>query len=165
MKGVGKFGTVMADEAKGDPEASLAKARRIVGAGGRQEAKADLILADLVKHFPHFTWVGLYAVEGEELVLRAWKGPQPTRHVRIPVGEGLCGLAARTGETVLVPDVTQDARYLACFPSTRSEIVVPVLRDGTVVGEIDVDSDVEDAFTDRDRRFLEALAAVIEPLL
>lgn len=105
------------------------------------------VVAELERH-PRFDWVGIYWVEDEELVLRAWKGPEATEHVRIPVGQGICGLAARTGETVNVPDVNADDRYLACFPSTRSELVVPVVdANDTVIGEIDIDSDEEGEFT------------------
>jgi GAF domain-containing protein len=100
----------------------------------------------------------VYLVEGDELVLRAWSGPHATQHVRIPIGQGICGLAARTKETVVVGDVSKDPRYLECFPETRSEIVVPILRDGVAIGDIDIDSDALDPFTPEDRGFLEELA-------
>ena len=105
----------------------------------------------------HFTWTGIYLLEGDTLVLHNQAGA-PTPHERIPVGEGICGLAAREDRTVVVPDVTRDPRYLACSLATRSEIVVPIRRDGIVRGEIDVDSDTLDAFGDEDRRLLEAVA-------
>ena len=89
----------------------------------------------------HYSWVGIYLVEGDDLVLGPWRGPQATEHVRIPVGQGVCGAAAASGETEIVDDVNADPRYLACFPSTRSEIVVPIAHEGRVVGEIDIDSD------------------------
>ena len=108
--------------------------------------------------FDHYSWVGIYLVEGEELVLGPWRGPQATEHVRIPVGAGICGAAAASGQTELVDDVASDPRYLACFPSTRSEIVVPIVYEGRVVGEIDIDSDRTAAFTEADRRFLERVA-------
>jgi L-methionine (R)-S-oxide reductase len=108
-----------------------------------------------------YSWVGIYFVEGEELVLGPWKGPSATDHVRIPIGQGVCGAAAAGGVTEIVEDVNADPRYLACFPSTRSEIVVPVLYEGSVVAEIDVDSDAPAAFGDADREFLERVAAAI----
>jgi GAF domain-containing protein len=83
--------------------------------------------------------------------------------VRIPVGEGICGAAAASGETEVVDDVDADSRYLACFPSTRSEIVVPIAYEGRVVGEIDIDSDRPAAFSDEDRAFLERVALLISP--
>ena len=111
----------------------------------------------------HYSWVGIYLVEGDDLVLGPWKGPEATEHVRIPVGEGICGAAAATGETEVVDDVNADPRYLACFPSTRSEIVVPISHEGRVVGEIDIDSDRPAAFADDDRVFLEHVAELIGP--
>jgi GAF domain-containing protein len=111
--------------------------------------------------FEHYGWVGVYLVEGDDLVLAAWSGPQATEHVRIPVGQGICGAAAASGETEVVDDVAADARYLTCFASTRSEIVVPIHAGGRVVGEIDVDSDAPAAFGDDDRAFLERVARML----
>ncbi len=111
--------------------------------------------------FDHYAWVGIYLVEGGELVLGPWRGPSETEHVRIPVGQGICGAAAASGQTEIVDDVNADPRYLACFPSTRSEIVVPIHFGGHVVGEIDIDSDQAAAFDADDRRFLEHVARMI----
>jgi GAF domain-containing protein len=133
---------------------------REIEEAGDLQAVVDL-LHDRVEHY---SWVGIYLVEGDDLVLGPWKGPQATEHVRIPVGQGVCGAAAATGETEVVDDVNADPRYLACFPSTRSEIVVPIARDGRVVGEIDIDSDRPAAFGDADRDLLERVAALIAPL-
>jgi GAF domain-containing protein len=119
------------------------------------------VLHDRVEHY---SWVGIYLVEGDDLVLGPWKGPEATEHVRIPVGQGVCGAAAASGETEIVDDVNADSRYLACFPSTRSEIVVPISRDGIVVGEIDIDSDRPAAFGEDDREFLERVAEIAAPL-
>jgi GAF domain-containing protein len=112
----------------------------------------------------HYSWVGIYLVEGDDLVLGPWKGPEATEHVRIPVGQGVCGAAAASGKTEIVDDVNADPRYLACFASTRSEIVVPISREGRVVGEIDIDSDQPAAFGDADREFLERVAESIAHL-
>ena len=112
----------------------------------------------------HYSWIGIYLLEGDDLVLGPWKGPDATEHVRIPVGQGVCGAAAASGETEVVDDVNADPRYLACFPSTRSEIVVPISRDGRVTGEIDIDSDRPAAFGEDDRAFLERVAELIAPL-
>jgi L-methionine (R)-S-oxide reductase len=120
------------------------------------QAVVDL-LHDRVEHY---SWVGVYLVQGEDLVLGPWKGPEATEHVRIPVGQGVCGAAAASGRTEIVDDVNADPRYLACFPSTRSEIVVPISREGRVVGEIDIDSDQPAAFGDADREFLERVAGL-----
>ena len=127
-------------------------------ASGAQEV-VDL-LHDGVEHY---SWVGIYLVEGDGLVLGPWKGPQATEHVRIPVGQGVCGAAAASGETEIVDDVNADPRYLACFPSTRSEIVVPIAHEDRVVGEIDIDSDRPAAFGPDDRAFLERVAELLAP--
>jgi len=108
--------------------------------------------------FPHYGWVGVYRLDGAELVLEAYAGPQATEHTRIPLDRGLCGRAAREGATVIVEDVRASPEYLACFLSTRSEIVVPVFAAGRVVGEIDIDGEQVGAFDATDRRFLEQVA-------
>ena len=130
-----------------------------------RESEADEVLRQTVEvladRFDHYSWVGIYFVEGDDLVLGPWKGPQATEHVRIPVGQGICGAAAATGETEIVDDVNADPRYLSCFASTRSEIVVPIAYEGRVVGEIDIDSDKPGAFTPEDREFLERVALLI----
>ena len=113
--------------------------------------------------FERYSWVGIYLVEGDELVLGPWQGPQATEHVRIPVGQGICGAAAASAETEVVDDVNADPRYLSCFVSTCSEIVVPISHTGRVVGEIDIDSDERAAFGEEDRRFLERVAEVVAP--
>ena len=132
-----------------------------------REAEADEVIRKVVEvlhdRFEHYSWVGIYLVEGNDLVLGPWKGPQATEHVRIPVGQGICGAAAASGETEVVDDVNADERYLACFASTRSEIVVPISYGGKVVGEIDIDSDRPAAFTEKDRAFLERVALLISP--
>jgi GAF domain-containing protein len=132
-----------------------------------REAESDDILRQVVDllhdRFDQYSWVGIYFVEGDELSLGPWKGPQATEHVRIPVGQGVCGAAVASGKTEIVDDVNADPRYLACFVSTRSEIVVPISFDGIVVAEIDIDSDQPAAFTDADLVFLERLGTLISP--
>ncbi len=136
---------------------------RIVNRGGDADDVLRAVVDLLHDRFPHYSWVGIYLVENGELALGPWKGPQATEHVRIPVGEGICGAAAASGETEVVDDVAADPRYLACFASTRSEIVVPVKYEGRVVAEIDVDADEPAAFGDQDRRFLERVATLVSP--
>jgi len=118
----------------------------------------ETIVKLLNSSVPSYTWVGIYMVEGNDLVLDAWSGPSATEHTRIPIGKGVCGFAAKAGRTEIVSDVGKDPRYLQCFLSTRSEIVVPILDRGTVIGEIDIDGDQLDAFSSLDREFLEAVA-------
>lgn len=132
-----------------------------------RETEADEVLRKTVEvlhdRFDRYSWVGIYLAEGGDLVLGPWKGPQATDHVRIPIGQGICGAAAASGVTEIVDDVNADDRYLACFVSTRSEIVVPIAYEGRVVGEIDIDSDVPAAFDQEDRTFLERVALLISP--
>jgi L-methionine (R)-S-oxide reductase len=131
-------------------------------AAGSADVRALMaeIVALLQRERPHYNWVGVYLLEGEELVLGPFVG-KPTLHTRIPLHEGICGAAASSGKTIIVDDVNADPRYLACSLETRSEIVVPIIRDGRVLGEIDIDSDKPAAFTEEDRKLLEAVAEVL----
>jgi len=122
-------------------------------------------VVDTLAELPRYDWVGIYLVQGKELVLGPWRGAEATEHVRIPIGQGICGAAAATGRTEVVADVTSDPRYLACFPSTRSEIVVSIVDGDEVLGEIDIDSNTPAAFGDEDRRFLEEVARLLVPHL
>jgi L-methionine (R)-S-oxide reductase len=107
-----------------------------------QEFTVDLI----AKRLSHYNWA-------------------PTEHVRIPVTQGICGAAVAHGETVIVEDVSSDPRYLACSIETRSEIVVPIRANGSIIGEIDIDSHELTAFGEQDRSFLEECATVIGEFL
>jgi L-methionine (R)-S-oxide reductase len=144
-------------------QAALEALDRILERGGDPDDVLREVVALLEERFEHYAWIGIYLVEGDDLVLGPWRGPEATEHVRIPVGEGICGAAAATGRTEIVDDVNADPRYLACFPSTRSEIVVPISFEGRVVGEIDIDSDEPAAFGEGDREFLEHVARLISP--
>ena len=152
----------MSDKALAFPGA-LESVDRIVNRGGDADDVLREVVDVLHDRFDHYSWVGIYLVEGDELVLGPWRGPAATEHVRIPIGRGICGAAAASGRTELVADVDADARYLACFASTRSEIVVPISYEARVVGEIDIDSDRPAAFDESDRAFLERVALVISP--
>lgn len=119
----------------------------------------------LYKYFDKYSWVGIYLVEGKYLVLGPWNGEQATEHTKISIGKGICGSAAQSGKTEVVADVSKDDRYLACFVSTRSEIVVPIKKNGVVVGEIDIDSDIPSAFDNSDAVFLEKVADMISNII
>jgi len=144
-------------------EGALEAIERISNRGGDAEEVLQAVVDVLHDRIDHYSWVGIYLVEGHDLVLGPWNGPEATEHVRIPVGQGVCGAAAASGQTEVVDDVNADPRYLACFPSTRSEIVVPIAYEDTVVGEIDIDSDRPAAFGEDDRVFLERVALLISP--
>jgi GAF domain-containing protein len=118
----------------------------------------------LQRERPHYHWVGFYFVEGDELVLGSFVGA-PSPHVRIPIGKGICGAAVAERQTVVVPDVGADPRYLACSLETKSEIVVPIEHEGRILGEIDIDSHTPAAFTGDDRALLEEIARRLAPVL
>jgi len=111
-----------------------------------------------------YNWVGFYLLEpGAEppmLVLGAFEGAM-TPHTRIPLNQGICGAAASSGKTVVVDDVSKDARYLACSLETKSEIVVPVFVHGKVVGELDIDSHFPAAFTPEHQSFVQHCATLV----
>ena len=113
-----------------------------------------------LKTLPDYSWVGVYLLDGNELVLGPYQG-KPSPHTRIPLGRGICGAAAAEKATIVVDDVNADPRYLACSVDTLSEIVVPIMRGDEVLGEIDVDSDRLAAFGQADRRLLETIAGLL----
>ena len=140
-----------------------ALADRIVDAVRRaSDTHAALTRAveQLKENCPDYTWVGIYLLDGDELVLGPYLG-KPSPHTRIPLHRGICGAAASEKQTIVVDDVNSDPRYLACSLETKSEIVVPIMAGDVVYGEIDIDSDKPAAFTDRDRGLIEAVAAAI----
>ncbi|MGH8004670.1 MAG: GAF domain-containing protein [Limisphaerales bacterium] len=115
----------------------------------------------LKNNFPKYSWVGIYLMDGaDELVLGPFLG-KPSPHTRIKIDSGICGAAAWEKDTIIVPDVSVDPRYLACLIETQSEIVVPIMREGQVFGEIDIDSDMPDAFDSADQKLLEEVAEIL----
>ena len=128
------------------------------------EASRDDVLRDAVKILKqereHYNWVGIYLLEGDMLVLHNYVG-KPTDHTHIPVGKGVCGVAVAQGANQIVGDVTRLDNYLACSAETRAEIVVLIRRDGQILGQIDIDSDLEDAFNGDDELLLNDVADLI----
>ncbi|ADY23807.1 GAF domain-containing protein [Bacillus paranthracis] len=98
-------------------------------------------------------WVGFYVTEGNQLVLGPFQGMPAC--VRIPFGRGVCGVAAETKTTQLVADVHQFPGHIACDSASNSEIVVPIIKDGNVIGVLDIDSPEKDRFDEVDQRYLE----------
>lgn len=133
--------------------------RALARAGDRVQAMTRTVQI-LEDRIPDYTWVGIYELVGNELVLGPFVG-KPSPHTRIPLGRGVCGAAAAEKTTIIVDDVNADPRYLACSLETRSEIVVPIMRGCDVLGEIDIDSDRPAAFGADDRRMLEVVAAAL----
>jgi L-methionine (R)-S-oxide reductase len=121
-------------------------------------ANAANTSALLAQALPDVNWVGFYLAQGEELVLGPFQGKPAC--VRIPFGKGVCGKAAETGETVIVPDVSKFSGHIACDPASRSEIVVPLLNWNRTLGVLDIDSASLNRFDEDDREGLESIASV-----
>ena len=119
--------------------------RTIIAEAPGPEAAAQRVVEALHDRFAHYDWIGIYWVDqpARELVLGPWIGPEATEHTRIPIGMGICGAAAESGQT---------------------EIVVPIFADGQVIGEIDIDGTDPSAYDETDARFLEEVAALLAPL-
>jgi L-methionine (R)-S-oxide reductase len=120
------------------------------------------VSAVLKVHRPHYAWVGFYLFgpNPEEMILGPYQGP-PTCTTRIPISTGMCGLAARERRTIILPDVRSDPRYIACSPTVRSEVVVPLLDGERILGVLDLDSDNVDAFGAEDQTLLETVACYV----
>ena len=130
---------------------------------GEPDAVANMAnLAALIREWvPDLNWAGFYRLLGDELVLGPFSGKPAC--IRIPLGQGVCGTAAAEQATQLVPDVHAFPGHIACDAASRSELVVPVLRDGRVIAVIDLDSPFPGRFDTDDQAGIEALAALIAP--
>lgn len=113
----------------------------------------------LKSEIPHYDWVGFYLldIQNNQLVLGPFTGAA-TDHTHIPVGKGICGQVAASKQTMVVQDVGEQDNYLACSMDVQSEIVVPILKNGQLVAEIDIDSHAFAPFTKEDEQFLSAIA-------
>jgi L-methionine (R)-S-oxide reductase len=143
-----------------DASPLLTAVRSAIAAAPNAQSAMTQVVRLLKDGVPQYTWVGIYLLDGNELVLGPYVG-KPSPHTRIPLGRGICGAAAAEKTTLVVDDVNADPRYLACSVETKSEIVVPILRGSEVLGEIDIDSDRPAAFGDRDRQLLEPIADLL----
>ena len=121
-------------------------------------ANAANLSALLFHNLPYLNWAGFYFQKDEGLVLGPFQGKPAC--VRIAIGKGVCGTAARDRKTIIVPDVDKFPGHIACDSDSKSEIVVPLVRFGRVIGVLDVDSPNLSRFDDDDRRGLEALVDV-----
>ena len=106
-----------------------------------------------------FWWTGFYRAEGNELVLGPFQGPIAC--TRIPYGKGVCGCAWQRKESIVVPDVEAFPGHIACSSESRSEIVVPVVKDGEIIGVLDIDSEKLKTFDETDRMWLEKIAGLL----
>lgn len=105
----------------------------------------------------NFWWVGFYRVIGDELVLGPFQGPLAC--TRIKLGKGVCGTAWKNAETIIVPDVDAFPGHIACSSLTKSEIVVPVFKNGVIAAVLDIDSEKAANFDETDKEYLERLVA------
>ncbi|CAB3637733.1 MAG: GAF domain-containing protein [Achromobacter sp.] len=139
--------------------AELAKqARALLDGEHDRIANAANLSALAYQALPDLNWVGFYLFDGTELVLGPFQGKPAC--VRIPLNRGVCGAAASQRQTQLVPDVHAFPGHIACDAASRSEIVVPLVHRGELIGVWDVDSPVPDRFDEDDRQGMEALCAI-----
>lgn len=116
----------------------------------------------LEANIPYYNWVGFYFRNGnkEELKLGPYVGA-PTDHTIIPFGKGICGQVAVSNQNFVVPDVSAQDNYIACSITVKAEIVVPIFVNDENIGQIDIDSNTPDPFTEADERFLEFVCAKV----
>ncbi len=133
---------------------------------GHSRPIAEEFLGDVVQRLrsrmPRWDWVGIYFLVEDTLVLGPYAG-EPTEHVSIPVGVGVCGTAVAQDANITIDDVRSAQNYLACSLATRSELVVLIRDRGEVVGQFDIDSDHAQAFRRQDEMLLERLGSVVSP--
>ncbi len=147
-----------------DSEKLLEEVKGILKKDMDNEGKLKQICKLLKDRVKHYDWVGFYLVKKGRLVLGPYVG-EPTEHTDIGFGEGICGQAADREETFRVQDVTKEDNYLSCSVEVKSELVVPIFKDGEVVGELDIDSHEESPFTDEDERLIEDICEEVAELL
>jgi GAF domain-containing protein len=120
----------------------------------------------LETHIDYYNWVGFYFKNGDkaELKLGPYVGA-PTDHTIIPFGKGICGQVAVSNQNFVVPDVAAQDNYIACSITVKAEIVIPIFVNGQNIGQIDIDSNTPDPFTEADERFLEFVCKEVSRLL
>ncbi|AKA34616.1 Putative GAF sensor protein [Flagellimonas lutaonensis] len=124
-------------------------------------------ICDLLRNTAdYYDWVGFYFKNGDkrELKLGPYAG-EPTDHTIIPFGKGICGQVAESNQNFVVPDVSAQDNYIACSLTVKSEIVVPLFKNGENIGQIDIDSNTPDPFTEADERFLEFVNQKVAEIL
>lgn len=120
----------------------------------------------LEENIEYYSWVGFYFKNGDkhELKLGPYVG-EPTDHTIIPFGKGICGQVAVSNQNFVVPDVKAQDNYIACSITVKAEIVVPIFVNGENIGQIDIDSNTADPFTEADERFLEFVCKEVSKLI
>ena len=130
------------------------------------EARLSELCELLKAEVDYYTWVGFYFKNGDknELKLGPYAG-EPTDHTIIPFGKGICGQVAVSNKNFVVPDVGAQDNYIACSIHVKAEIVVPLFKNGENIGQIDIDSNIPDPFTEEDERFLEFVNEKVAEIL
>jgi L-methionine (R)-S-oxide reductase len=128
---------------------------------GEKNVMANLSNASalLNQFFDRINWVGFYMMDGNELVLGPFQGLPAC--IRIPIGRGVCGTTVAKKETIIVPDVHAFPGHIACDAASQSEIVVPLLKNGEVIGVLDIDSPEKNRFQEEDQQGLEHFVSIL----
>ena len=141
----------------------IEEVRRVARSGGEETERARR-LADLIRPRTGFRWVGIYRVTTDDVRNLAWSGPGPPAHPVFPRDRGLTGVAIRSRSIIVSNDVSQDPRYLTNQDSTGSELIVPIVLEGEVVGTLDVEDAATDAFAEHDQAHFEDVAEALADL-
>ncbi len=120
----------------------------------------------LEQHIDYYNWVGFYFKNGDknELKLGPYVG-EPTDHTIIPFGKGICGQVAVSNKNFVVPDVSAQDNYIACSITVKAEIVIPIFLNDENIGQIDIDSNTPNPFSEEDERFLEFVCEQVSEIL
>ena len=146
-------------------KALLQQVEHFVNSGKKRSEILQDICTLLKTEVDHYDWVGFYVLceMNSSLVLESYFG-KPTEHTVIPVGKGVCGQVAENKKLKIVQDVTQEGNYIACSVDVQSEIVVPILKGGKFMAEIDIDSHAASPFTTHDQEFLTSVCKMLSVL-
>ena len=140
----------------------LEKAIQLVNSEKSNQTVLYEITKLLQQEVAHYNWVGFYALDKPNAMLRL--GPYsglPTEHTEIPVGKGVCGQVALSLKSKIVQDVRKEENYISCSIDVKSEIVIPIIKNGEFVAEIDIDSNTPSPFTADDEEFLVRLCLAL----
>ena len=145
-----------------DYEEILKLAGKLINSDSQPDDILSAICFLLKDEVEHYDWVGFYLANNNKKILTL--GPfagDPTEHVKIGYGQGICGQAAESLDTFVVQDVSQQDNYISCSPMVKSEIVVPIMKKGKFVAQLDIDSHAVNPFTKNDTAFLEELCGML----
>ncbi len=142
----------------------IEKIEKIVSMQLDKNSKLEKICILLKEKIPYYNWVGFYFAKDEKLVLGPFCGDD-TEHKIISFGKGICGRVAKSEKTLIVQDVSREKNYLACSIKVKAEIVIPIIKDGKFLGEIDIDSHYLSPFSNEDKEFLEKVCKIVANII